>query len=195
MSDFSSYFQSINTDILFKELSRYIVDEDVLNLIRSFSPNKYGLSLGNEISQIPASWFPSKIDHYFKDRLGRSYFRYMDDILFITSKDNVDQDISSLIALSKELDLVLKEEKIRIFNIGEQLKWCKENFYFNNKEHRYYKMLNTKRIINEKRKLKVMKRKLDGGTIDKRHIDMQCKTVYNSLANHGNSFKLCCELK
>lgn len=194
MTDFTSYFQLINTKIVFKELARYIKDDDILDLIKMFSPEEYGFSLGNEISQVPASWYPSKIDHYFKDRLRRSYFRYMDDIFFITKKENLDSDLTILKSLSKELDITLKDNKIAVYNLGAQLSWCKENFYFNKSTKRYYKMLNYKRVSNEKRKLSVMTKKLEADLLKEEDIDCQYKTVYNSLLNHGNSYKICQEL-
>ena len=193
-TDFSSYFQSINVDLAFKEFSKYIKSEEVLKLMRLFFSEKHGFSLGNEISQIPASWYPSKIDHYFKDRLQRSYFRYMDDILFITKAENLEQDIATIFRLTEELGLVLKQEKVKVFSLGEQLKWCKENFFFNKKKRKYYKVLNLKRLSTEKRKLTAMERKLDGGEISKDEVEQQYRTVFNSLFNHGNSYEICQEL-
>lgn len=81
IADYSNYFGSINTNLL-KEIAfdKYIKDQRIVDLIMKFFPDEYGCSLGNELSQIPASFFPSPIDHYMKDRCGiKDYHRYMDD--------------------------------------------------------------------------------------------------------------------
>jgi len=84
MTDFKGYFDSIDISLLRKMFAERVADPRVVDLIMSFSPNARGLSLGNEISQIPASFYPTAIDKALKAKLTtHQYFRYMDDILFI----------------------------------------------------------------------------------------------------------------
>ena len=112
--DDRNYFGSIVIGILMEQLSRYISDARILDLFRSFCPDEIGLSLGNEVSQIPASWFPSKIDHLFKDYLGLPIFRYMDDTLLVCEQGKEESMIKLFQRQSEKLHLSCPDEKMQI---------------------------------------------------------------------------------
>ena len=155
LTDFTQYFASIDIDILCDMLRLYIKDERLISLIRLFSPEE--LSLGNELSQVPASFFPSKIDHWAKDRMGLPYFRYMDDSLCITeSLAQAENYISSVKQIASDLRLEIKEEKIQLITIGTPFVFCKERFLFGDS---YYRIQNPEIARNEKRKIKGMHKK------------------------------------
>jgi hypothetical protein len=115
--DVSKYFYSIDHNILFKMLKKYIYDEDVLNLIKvilnetnkeyinnniehynklynvdiPYYRNGKGLSIGAMCSQFLAIFNLNDLDHFIKEQLHCKYYvRYMDDILILdTDKDKL----------------------------------------------------------------------------------------------------------
>ena len=87
--DFAGYFASIDREGRLRNW--YLIlfsDPAVAEFLIAFDKGEDGLTLGNETSQIPASAFPSPIDHYFKDKLQVKFFeRYMDDTNAILAND------------------------------------------------------------------------------------------------------------
>lgn len=192
MTDFSGYFASINNRILEKIFSRYIKDSRIVTLIRSFASDQYGLSLGNETSQIPASFFPSPIDHYFKDQLGlQEYYRYMDDCLFVA--DSWYQAciyVDEFKKMAEALDLVVKEEKIVFMPIGEDFIFCKERYIFNKEKGYYYRLMNPAIPRNEIRKLKAFGKKLITGEITQEEIKAQYLSVIGMIKKKPNAKRI-----
>ncbi len=189
MTDFKGYFSSIDIHILRKILSQRIKDERIVNLIMEFSPDEKGLSLGNELSQIPASFYPTSIDKAVKNNISTGhYFRYMDDTLFI-AKDMEEVEIA--LRLFKEetdkLKLVLKDPKI--VPINKSFVFCKERFLFDKKRNKYFRLCNKEIFIREKRKLKLFKSKLECKDMNIEDINMQYICVKNSILHRPNSKK------
>lgn len=160
MTDFKGYFSSIDVNILRKMFKNKIKDERIVNLIMEFSQED-GVSLGNEISQIPASFFPTSIDKVIKENVStRHYFRYMDDSLFIVKDKFEAEDMINLFKKeTNKLNLILKEPKI--VPIGVNFTFCKERFLFDKNHNKYFRLCNKEIFIREKRKLKKFKNLLE----------------------------------
>lgn len=175
--DFKSYFASILIEILRQNYAKYVKDERIVNLICSFSPNERGLSLGNESSQVPASFFPSSIDHYFKDRLGlESYNRYMDDTLFIVQ--NMEQAkayVEIFQSLADSIGLTIPAKKIQLIKIGQNFVFCKERFIYNKKCGDYYRLINPAIPRGEIRKIRYFKHQYDTEKMTEEEITLQVK--------------------
>lgn len=85
--DVRKFFESINHNVLKKQLTRLFKEPAILNvffqIIDSYeaSPNR-GLPIGNLTSQYFANHFLSGLDHMIKEKLRiRAYVRYMDDLV------------------------------------------------------------------------------------------------------------------
>lgn len=190
-SDFSNYFGNIDTDLLIqKMLGRYIRDHRILNLIQAFSPEECGLSLGNEVSQIPASYFPSLFDHWCKDQNGWSYFRYMDDGLAILPVEQKETYIQGMFQYSSKLKITLKDEKIKMRNLGEPFIFCKERFLIDKNTGQYYRLMNPAIARKEKRKLEKFKEKKLEGLMTQEDIDLQYRGVLGTIASHPNTYHI-----
>lgn len=87
--DVSSYFASINHDILMTRLRRVLSDKDALWLFETIIQEApgydgVGLPLGSLTSQWLANLYLDPLDHFLKDDIGvRHYVRYMDDWVLI----------------------------------------------------------------------------------------------------------------
>lgn len=186
-ADFSNYFASIRVSILMEMLGRYIKDERILSLINTFSPDEYGLSLGNELSQIPASWFPSMIDHTLKDKHQLVYFRYMDDSLALVPEGMERGYIKSYQSLASKLELKCGDEKFKVVPMEKSFTFCKERFIWNEQDQKYNRMINPKIISNERRKIKAFGKKIQNGRMPVEDALLQYKGVRGFIAHHPHT--------
>ena len=187
ITDYQDYFRSIQHKQLQDMFERYIKDQRIVDLIMLFcedGPGDCGLSLGNEVSQIPASFYPSPIDHYFKDRYQIPRFRYMDDVLSTVPAIAADWYIQMVKELSEELGLSLPDYKILTLPLGQEFVFCKERYYMSKLTGQYYRMINSNRPKTEIRKLMAMKAE----NIQDAVILSQYKSVRGSIAKHGHTF-------
>jgi len=115
--DISKYFYTINHNILIDKIKKYIIDQDVLNiisviinetnepyinkLIDKYNSKYYtdipyyekdvGLSIGAMTSQFLAIYYLNDLDHLIKEKLRCKYYiRYMDDFIILdTNKEKL----------------------------------------------------------------------------------------------------------
>lgn len=186
-ADFSNYFASINISLLIGMLGRYIKDERILALINSFSPDEYGLSLGNELSQVPASWFPSMIDHTLKDKHQLVYFRYMDDSLALVPEGMERGYIKSYQSLASKLELKCGDEKFKVVPMSKSFAFCKERFVWNEQDKKYDRLINPKIVSNERRKLKAFEKKVRNGEMTAEDALLQYNGVRGFIAHHPHT--------
>mgnify|MGYP004520183815 CR=1 FL=1 len=114
--DIKKYFNSINPDILFKILNRYISDKALLQFTKKliFENRPFntpqGIPIGNYTSQYFANIYLNELDQYVKRTLHiHEYVRYMDDFIILqkdkTSCINLMQVISRFLKTSLNLEL------------------------------------------------------------------------------------------
>ena len=89
-ADIHHYFQSIDHEILKKEIRRYIGDKDLIKILdyiidnNGIYPDGVGIPVGNLTSQVFANVYLNILDQYIKHELGvRYYVRYMDDFVIL----------------------------------------------------------------------------------------------------------------
>ena len=86
--DMKSYFASIKADKLKPIIRRVIADKDIIWLIDTIIRSRPGdgVPIGNLMSQLFANAYLHELDHYCKNALAvKNYFRYMDDIVILSS--------------------------------------------------------------------------------------------------------------
>lgn len=156
MCDYRSYFVSIDVGLLERlVLRRYIRDDAAVDMIMRFFPDRVGLPIGSEISQMPATFFPSPVDHRMKDDWGLPYFRYMDDTLAIVPNQLVCGYVREYQRLSGRLGLSCPDEKVGVVHLGKCFSFCKERFRFvRHGVARYVREINPRRVSAERRKLR-----------------------------------------
>lgn len=188
MTDFRGYFASIDTGILKGIYEKYVQDARIVDLIMLFSPDGTGLSLGNEVSQIPASFFPSiAIDHLIKDKLGLPLFRYMDDTLLICDKEDAEEIAALLKRKAESIGLTIPNEKVKIVPVGENFIFCKERFLISKNTRAYYSLQNPAIARNEIRKLESFAKKIGNGRMRTRDAENQYRGVRGMVRSHPNT--------
>lgn len=173
--DIRKFFASVDHQILVKILSRSIVDQNLIWLLREiiFSFPK-GLPLGNLTSQLFANIYLNELDQFVKHQLKIKYYlRYADDFVILSGDKNFLLDIILEINqfLENDLDLILHPDKMKIKTLVsgiDFLGWV--NFF----DHRVLRTKTKKRI------LKNLKNNPSRETINS----------YLGLIKHGNARKL-----
>ncbi len=191
MTDFTDFFGSIDNDILEREVfERYMSDRRVTALLRSFSPGPRGLSLGNEVSQVPASFFPSPVDHWVKDdQRQKFYYRYADDIFLVTERWDAPRLIDGIVERSGRIGLTIKDEKIRVLPYGTNFVYCKERYIFNREQHYYYTLINPTIPRRQTHKIDAFAGKIAAGTMKLPQAQDLQKCVIGIIASHPNTRK------
>lgn len=86
--DIRKFYESIDQDLMFEVLKRYIKDKTVLTILeKCIRALPHGLSIGFRSSQVLGNLFLSHyLDHHLKDKLRvKYYYRYCDDIVILAS--------------------------------------------------------------------------------------------------------------
>jgi hypothetical protein len=145
--DFSKYFFSINHQILKDKLRKYIDNEEVLYLldliIDSYSTNnRYDsllkhydfyinetgkwLPIWGVISQILANFYLNDLDQYIKHKLKLRFVRYMDDVVILWTKNELNFTKNKIMEFIGKEKLILNPQKIS-FNLVRD--WIKFVWY------------------------------------------------------------------
>ena len=98
--DIKHFFESIDKDILFEIIKKFITDDALLRFTYELinSDIRPGLPIGNYTSQYYANIYLNELDHYIKDALKvRYYLRYMDDFVILTKNKVEARHIYNLI--------------------------------------------------------------------------------------------------
>lgn len=184
--DLKDYFGSIKHDILINYMSRYFKDEKWVrwyysNVINSNHKDK-GIGLGSEVNQLSAVIFLNDIDHIIKGK----YIRYMDDILYIGTKEECFSTLETIKKELAKLELTLSIKKTYIQPIKRPISFLGFRFLLKPTKRITMKKIKSK-LNNEKRKLK----KMVGNIPDDRlAIHYQCVRAGLKKGNRSTVIKL-----
>ena len=159
-ADMKGYFGSIIHEKLISEMSLYIHDawaiyyySDVVNC----NGKKIGIGLGSEINQLSATTLPNQLDHTLDD-VNHSYERYMDDFVFVGTKEECEKALSIIYEETERLGLTVSKNKTYIQPVSKPLKFLGFTFLRHENGNVTLKRIKQKRN-NERRKLRRMKEK------------------------------------
>lgn len=172
--DFSKYFDRINHKILKEAIAKKYTDQRILRLINMFIDNfggEDGLGLGSQISQVCALFYPNRLDHAIKEKMGIKYYgRYMDDgYLIHHDKEHLRECMELIKEICGELGIVLNENKTQIIKLSRYFTFLKKRV----------KLTETGKVVMKisKKSIKAMRRKLhhfkpmvDAGQFEKTDI-------------------------
>ena len=147
--DVANFYPSIDHLKLISRLRKNIRDERVLKLIESAiksptvskaskkdKPSTLGVPQGLSISNILAAIYLSNIDKYFSNKSGIKYFRYVDDVLVLCDKKDVQEISRDIISRFRKIKLKVYDpqkepEKSSVGFLGED-SFGYLGYYFNN---------------------------------------------------------------
>ena len=185
--DIAKYFYSIDKDILFKIMKKYIKDEKLIKITKIFIYDSFGkgIPIGNYTSQSFANIYLNELDKYVKEKLKVKYYiRYMDDFI-ILEKGKVKaklllKEIS--IFLNKELHLNLNN-KSRIYPNKMGINFCGYRIF---ETHILLRNRSKKKIKNN---IKIWKKLYINNKINYKKMELSFNS-WLGHARHANSFNL-----
>lgn len=152
--DFHSYFASINHELLY-EMIRKFIDDLSFEFYKKNIDMMIGLNLGSQLSQISAIYFSYLFDELCQS-LSWYYSRYMDDsILFFETKEKMLKSIPKITNVIKLLNLSISKKKVRKIKASDGFTFLKKRFLFLNNKVLVYP--NKKNDLIVKRKIKRLK--------------------------------------
>lgn len=178
--DFAKFFDNIDHEILLQQLRTRIKDERIITLIKQFI-SAFGegksLGLGSEVSQICAVYYPSRLDHFIKEKLKVKYYgRYMDDMYLIhADKVFLQQCLYEIKQMCDTLKITLNEKKTRIVKLSQGVVFLKGRYILSS-TGKIIKLAGKSSTTRMRRKLKKFKRLLDAGNMS--YLDV--RTAYQS---------------
>lgn len=198
--DIKKYFQSINHQILYDNLSKTPLDEEDMWFIRKILESKnsdsgVGLPIGNQTSQWFGLFYLNKVDRLIKEKLRIKYYvRYMDDMILVHN------DKEYLKYCKNEIENCVNNELKLQLNSKTQLSQLKNGIDFLGFRHILCQNGKVKRLLRGQAKLRLKKnmktlsklRKLK--LIDREYIDVRLN-AFNAHLCHSNSKKLLLSLR
>lgn len=174
--DFKKFYESIVHSLIEKIVDTAFSDRWICQMVRKIISTfgEIGMGLGSQISQILALASGSSLDHGIKQDLRiKEYARYNDDgYLIHPSKEHLWECLSKMQEICDSLQIKLNLKKTQIIKLSHGFKFLKARIYLT-KTGKIVRKMSQKNVTTERRKLKKLKRKLEEGTIDFPHIQMQ----------------------
>ena len=162
--DIRKYFDSIDKNILYNIVSKKIMDDKLLKVLKQIiysTKGEKGQPIGNYTSQTFANIYLNELDQYVKHKLKcKYYFRYMDDsIILVKTKEEAKDILEKIIKfLKEELELELNS-KTQIFKNKQGVNFC------GYKINEYRMKIRDKGKRNIKKKVKKLTQKVKAGEI------------------------------
>jgi len=180
--DIRAYFNSINHEILLRELLPVFRESSLRNLIqrlvthpREFGEKGKGLPIGNLTSQWFANFYLAHLDHYCREHWNLSgYIRYMDDMIFFSrcreTLWSVLQGVETYLAEKRQL--AIKESSTRLGPVGAGVPFLGMNIFPG------YLRLQRRKILRARRLLRRREHEFQAGTIDERQLVSSASAVH-----------------
>lgn len=195
VGDFRKFFESIPHDKLIKALSKYVLDEDVMNLLKliinSYTDTGIGLGIGSQVSQILGAFYPTPIDRYCTVVEGNKYYaRHMDDFCIIhNDEEYLKQLLPKIRKISDELGLTLNEKKTQICKLSKGFVFLKQFIYMTDTGKIVRRPAKTN-VVRERRKLKSFYKKMQRGEITRECIVEHYKSWRGTTKKYAKSYTI-----
>ena len=195
--DIHHFFESLDHDILKKQLKKRIADKHILgmlfDIIDSF-PGDKGIGLGSQVSQLLALMYLDELDHIIKEKLHiRYYVRYMDDFILIDEdRDKLRKALEVIQRHVNALGLQLNR-KTMLQKIPQGVTFLGWKFILLNSGRVILKP-DVHKLARKRRKLKGISRLRAAGRLSPEDVH-QIKSSMIAHLQHGNALKAIQEIK
>lgn len=162
--DFHHYYDNIDKEIAYKQLSKYLDDDKEEYIVKTIlNSMDNGVEIGNQLSQIIGVLYPKDIDNYMTIVKRTDWSRYQDDCKIISnSKEELQELLEILKEIVKPLHIIINENKCTIQRIDKGFHYL-QNYYYLTESGRVVERINKKKVIRMRRKLKSLKIMVENG--------------------------------
>ena len=189
--DFKRYYESIDQKLIEARNALRFPNPDILKIGNDIlhSTGLEGIALGNQTSPILALEAANQLDHYIKEVLRiAEYARYNDDsYLFHESKTYLKECLEKIKSKCSELHIRLNEKKTQLVKVSHGFKSLKARLFLLD-TGKIVRKVPKERVTVERRKLKKLRKKLDDGIIDLKHIEMQYQCWRSYVLKYFNGW-------
>ena len=135
------------------------------------------VNIGDQCSQIIGIYYPTPIDNYIKIIKGQKYYgRYMDDSYVIhKSKKFLQKLAEEIIAIAKELGIILNQKKTRIVKLSDYYRFLQISYSLT-ETGKVIRKINPKRVVDMRRKLKKLSIKVKCGERTQEEVENMFKS-------------------
>ncbi len=187
--DIHHYFYSIDLNILYSILKKFIKDKELLSftkqLIFENSMGSVGIPIGNYTSQYFANIYLNELDQYVKNELHVKYYlRYMDDFVLLVKDKEEAKRLFSLIEdfLREHLRLELNP-KSRYFPSALGVDFCGYRIF------ETHKLLRKRCVVKIKKRIKEWNQTFEEEDFDIHEV-LLCWNSFLGHSAHANSYHL-----
>lgn len=140
------------------------------------------VNIGDQLSQVIGIYYPYRIDNYVKYvRSQKFYGRYMDDWYIMNpSREELEDLLSNIRMIAKELGIHINEKKTRIVKISSTYKFLQVKYSLT-KDGKIIKRINPNRVTNMRRKMKKLAVKVQNGEIPYENVENMFKSWMGSF--------------
>ncbi len=130
------------------------------------------VNIGDQLSQVIGIYYPYPIDNYVKYVRSQKYYgRYMDDWYVMSpSKEELEDLLSNIKRIAKELGIHINDKKTRIVKISSTYKFLQVKYTLT-KDGKIIKRINPNRVTTMRRKLKKLAVKVQNGEIPYENVE------------------------
>lgn len=185
-TDFSSFFNSIDHELLYQEFCKFVPEPEIRNLIKDLIDTfggDVGIGIGSELSQVAGVMFPARIDNYCKIvRQCKYYARYMDDIYVIhQDKEFLQSLFKDMQAIAEHLKLKFNPKKCHINKINKSFCYLKGDYRLTETGKVLYSPYRSS-LIRERRKLKRMHHLYKSGALSLKDVENAYKSWRGTIS-------------
>lgn len=192
--DVTKYFQSINHEILYKNLSKTCLDHEDLYMVKLILDSKnfesgVGLPIGNQTSQWFGLFYLNPIDRLIKEKLGIKYYvRYMDDMIL------VHHDKEYLKFCKQQIEKTLNQELKLTLNSKTQIVSLKNGIDFLGFRHiltptgKVIHLLRGQAKLKMKKKFKFFSKLKQNNLVDDDYLNSRLN-AYKGHLKHSDAYK------
>lgn len=172
--DIEHFYDNINQDIAKTQLLELVnYDSYIASLLNAIFDNfRYGVDIGDQLSQIVGVWYLNELDTFIKYvKSEKFYGRYMDDFYLISpSRDHLQKLKADIESICNSLCLPLNTKKTRIVPISETCQYLQFKYTLI-KDGTLIKRVNPKRVTSMRRKLKALAKMWNVNEIEYYYIE------------------------
>ncbi len=193
LGDGHDYFNSINHDIVKRQIRERILDKELTAYIDNFiDAFDQGLGLGSEICQMCAVGYANGIDHMIKDQWRiKWYGHFMDDwYLMSGSREELIEKRMMLEEEYAKLGISMNRKKTIIVRADQGFTWLKDR-YFMTDTGKLVRRPNRDSVKRFRKRLKAIRREMDEGKATLKDAEMLYGSFLGYISrNNGNKRKL-----